>query len=174
MSICLQPSPLPSPLKGRGNIGTMNIMNVTILLGSESDRPHAEKISALLTEFGVPSNIIVASAHKVPEKVIKMIQKLNADPEPHVVITVVGMSNGLAGVVAGSCLHPVVNCPPHTDESEYLADIHSSLRMPSYVPVMTILNPKNAALAAIKILAESNKELQTKVKKKIAEIKSQY
>lgn len=149
-------------------------MQVTILLGSKSDRAHAEKIAALLKEFKVPSDIIVASAHKVPEKVIGIVQKLNADPEPHVVITVVGMSNGLAGVVAGSCLHPVVNCPPHTDESEYLADIHSSLRMPSYVPVMTILNPKNAALAAIKILAESDKELRGRLKKKIAEIKSQY
>lgn len=149
-------------------------MNVTILLGSESDRPHAEKISALLTEFDVPSTTIVASAHKVPEKVVKIIEKLNADPEPHVIITVVGMSNGLAGVVAGSSLHPVLNCPPHKTEEEYLADIHSSLRMPSYVPVMTILNPKNAALAAIKILAETDKALRERLKEKITEVKNQY
>lgn len=152
----------------------MNIMTVTILLGSESDRPHAEKISAVLNEFDVPSTIIVASAHKVPEKVIAIMSKLNENPDPSVIITVVGMSNGLAGVVAGSSLHPVLNCPPHKTEEEYLADIHSSLRMPSYVPVMTILNPKNAALAAIKILGESNKELQRKLKKSIAEIKGKY
>lgn len=152
----------------------MNIMNITILLGSESDRSHAEKISALLTEFDVPSTIIVASAHKVPEKVISTIKKLNADPEPCVIITIVGLSNGLAGVVAGSSLHPVLNCPPHKTEEEYLADIHSSLRMPSYVPVMTILNPKNAALAAIKILAESDKALRERLKEKITEVKKQY
>lgn len=149
-------------------------MSVTILLGSETDRLHAEKISALLTEFDVESTIVVASAHKVPEKVISIIKQLNANPAPHVIITIVGLSNGLAGVVAGSSLHPVINCPPHKTEEEYLADIHSSLRMPSYVPVMTILNPKNAALAAVKILAETDKTLQKKLKKRIDDIKSKY
>ncbi|MBI3336184.1 AIR carboxylase family protein [Candidatus Peregrinibacteria bacterium] len=149
-------------------------VQVTILLGSENDKPHAEKISAVLTGFDIPSNIIIASAHKVPEKVVSIIEKLNKDLQPQVVITVVGLSNGLAGVVAGSSLHPVINCPPHKNEQEYLADIHSSLRMPSYVPVMTILNPKNAALAAVKILAESNKELREQVKKNIADTKNRY
>ena len=149
-------------------------MNVTILLGSKSDQPHAEKIAAVLNEFDVPSKILVASAHKVPEKVMEIVAKLNADPQPQVVITVVGMSNGLAGSVAGSCFHPVINSPPHKNEHEYLADIHSSLRMPSYVPVMTILNPKNAALAAVKILAESDADLKEKLKRKIKEIKEQY
>ena len=149
-------------------------MKVTFLLGSDADNSHAQKIATLLDEFDIPHQTIIASAHKVPEKVMEIVAKLNADPQPQVVITVVGMSNGLAGSVAGSCFHPVINSPPHKNEQEYLADIHSSLRMPSYVPVMTVLNSKNAAFAAIKILAQSNKELQKKVKRKIEEIKGQY
>lgn len=149
-------------------------MKVTFLLGSKSDEGYAQKIADMLTEFDVPSEIIVASAHKVPEKVVEEIEKLNADPQPQVVITVVGMSNGLGGVVAGSCIHPVVNCPPFETLEEYMIDMHSSLRMPSDVPVMTVLNPKNAALSAIKILAETDEELQQKVRDRIASVKAKY
>ncbi len=149
-------------------------MKVTFLLGSTTDTEYAEKIAETLKEFGVPYEIIVASAHKVPEKVVAEIQKLNDDSQPQVVITVVGMSNGLGGVVAGSCIHPVVNCPPFVSLEEYMIDLHSSLRMPSDVPVMTVLNPKNAALSAIKILAEGNPDLQEKVRKRIAKVKAGY
>ena len=149
-------------------------MKVTFLLGSKTDTEFTETIANLLKEFGIPSDIVVASAHKVPEKVIEEINKLNADPQPQVVITVVGMSNGLGGVVAGSCIHPVINCPPYTDLQEYLTDIHSNLRMPSDVPVMTVLHPKNAALCAVRILAEGDAELMEKVRKRIENVKSGY
>ena len=149
-------------------------MKVTFLLGSKSDADYAQKIADVLNEFDVPSEVVVASAHKVPEKVVEEGEKLNADPQPQVVITVVGMSNGLGGVVAGSCIHPVVNCPPLETLEEYMVDLHSSLRMPSDVPVMTVLNPKNAALSAIKILAETDEGLQQKVRDRIASIKEKY
>jgi phosphoribosylaminoimidazole carboxylase PurE protein len=149
-------------------------MKVTFLLGSKSDEEFTGKISTVLDEFGVSSEVIVASAHKVPEKVVEVIEGLNADPQPQVVITVVGMSNGLGGVVAGSCLHPVVNCPPAQSLEEYQVDLNSSLRMPSDVPVMTVINPKNAALAAVKILAEGDADLMEKVKERIKNVKSKY
>lgn len=152
----------------------MGTMHITLLLGSKSDTEFAEKITTVLAEFGVPNEIIVASAHKVPEKVIEIINTLNAAPEPQVVITVVGMSNGLGGVAAASCVHPVVNCPPIASYDEYSVDIHSSLRMPSDVPLMTVLHPKNAALAAVRILAESNADLRKKVEERIANVKAQY
>jgi len=149
-------------------------MKVTFLLGSNSDEDYAKKIADVLKEFDVPSDVIVASAHKVPEKVVEEIEKINADPQPQVIITVVGMSNGLAGVVAGGCIHPVVNCPPMETLEEYIVDLNSSLRMPSDVPVMTVLNQKNAALAAVKILAETDEGLQQKVRDRIANVKAKY
>lgn len=147
---------------------------VSFLLGSKVDTDFAKKIAAILDEFGVSSEIIVASAHKVPEKVVQVIEKLNARTEPTVVVTCVGMSNGLGGVVAGSCVHPVVNCPPHADLSEYMVDIHSSLRMPSDVPVMTVCGVKNAAIATLRILGESDKALQKKLIERIKKIKAEY
>lgn len=150
-------------------------MPVTFVLGSKADVPFTEKIAAMLKDdFGIPSEIIVASAHKVPEKVVTLIEKLNAATEPMVVMTVVGMSNGLGGVMAGSCVHPVLNCPPFETLEEYMIDLHSSLRMPSDVPVMTVLNPKNAAVAAARILGESDPAVREKVAARIAQIKSQY
>lgn len=149
-------------------------MPVTLLLGSKSDTATADQIAMVLKEFGVPSETVVASAHKVPEKVLEIVTKLNADSSPRVIITVVGMSNGLGGVVAGSSVHPVLNCPPFTTLEEYMVDLNSSLRMPSDVPVMTVLHPKNAALAAVRILAEGNEELMKKVQEQIAKIKEAY
>lgn len=149
-------------------------MFVAFLLGSKTDTEFTQKIADMLTEYGVPSEIIVASAHKVPEKVVKEIEKLNARKDPTVVITVVGMSNGLGGVVAGSCIHPVINCPPYKDLTEYLVDIHSNLRMPSDVPVMTVMHPKNAALCALRILAESDAKLKEKLMKRMEKVKAEY
>lgn len=149
-------------------------MKVTLLLGSKADTEFARKIADTLKEFSVPSEIVVASAHKVPENVVELIKKLNADPQPQVVITVVGMSNGLGGVVAGGCVHPVLTCPPAKSLEEYQVDLNSSLRMPSDVPVMTILNPKNAALAAVRILAEGDAALKKKVMERIEKIKAEY
>lgn len=149
-------------------------MSVAFLLGSKTDVDFTQKIADLLKEFDVPSEIIVASAHKVPEKVIEEVKKLNARKDPTVVITVVGMSNGLGGVVAGSCIHPVINCPPYKDLTEYLTDIHSNLRMPSDVPVMTVLNQKNAALCALRILAQTDAKLKARLLKRIANIKAEY
>ena len=149
-------------------------MKVTFLLGSTYDIEFTEKIKALLDEYEVPSEIIVASAHKVPEKVFEIMQELNADPQPQVIITVVGMSNGLAGVAAAGLVHPVINCPPYASLEEYSGDIHSCLRYPSEVPSMTVLSPKNAALAAIRILGEGNEELKGKMSERIAKVKSSY
>lgn len=149
-------------------------MHVTLLLGSKSDTETANTIAAVLKEFSVPAEIVVASAHKVPEKVVEIVEKLNADPQPRVIITVVGMSNGLAGVVAASSLHPVLNCPPFKNLEEYQVDLHSSLRMPSEVPVMTVLHPKNAALAAVRIFAEQDAKLKELLRKRIEKIKAEY
>lgn len=147
---------------------------VSFLLGSKVDTDFAKSIAKILDEYGVSSEIIVASAHKVPEKVVQVIEKLNARTEPTVVVTCVGMSNGLGGVMAGSCVHPIVNCPPHATLEEYMVDIGSSLRMPSDVPVMTVLGAKNAAIATLRILGESDKALQKKLIERIQKIKSEY
>ena len=149
-------------------------MHITIFLASPSDKDHAQPAIDLLKEFGVDPEIVMYSAHKVPEKVIEKVTALNAAKEPTVIITFVGMSNGLSGVVAGSSVHPVIACPVFKSYDEYNVNVHSTLQMPSDVPVLTVLHPKNAALAAVRILAENDAELQQKMAKRIQEVKSKY
>ncbi|MBU0459022.1 AIR carboxylase family protein [Patescibacteria group bacterium] len=149
-------------------------MKVTLILGSASDSDHAKKITDLLDEFDVSNETVVSSAHKVPEKVIEIVKASNEDPQPQVLITIAGMSNGLGGVVAGSSIHPVITCPPAQSLEEYQVDLNSSLRMPSDVPVMTVLHPKNAALSAIRILGEGDEGLKEKVKARVEEVKGKY
>lgn len=149
-------------------------MPVILFLASESDKEHGSKILAVLQELGVKAETFIASAHKVPEKVLAKVEELNRHAEPTVIITCVGMSNGLSGVVAGSSVHPVIACPVFKDKHDYLVNIHSTLQMPSEVPVMTILDPKNAALAAVRILATSDPELRKKIEERMKTVKSKY
>ena len=149
-------------------------MYVPIVLGSKADTEHAEKIAGLLEEFGIKAEIIVASAHKVPEKVVKLVEEWNASNDQIVIIDVVGMSNGLGGVLAGSSIHPVIACPPFKYKEDYLINIHSTLQMPSDVPQMTVLSPKNAALATVRIFAVGNAELRKKLAERLKKIKAEY
>lgn len=149
-------------------------MKVILFLASESDKEHGDKILEVLKEFGINVETMIASAHKVPEKVYAKIEELNTSKEPTVIITCVGMSNGIGGVLAGSSIHPVIVCPIFKDQADYLVNIHSSLQMPSDVPAMTVVHPKNAALAAVKILAESDTDLQKKVAERIKKVKAKY
>jgi 5-(carboxyamino)imidazole ribonucleotide mutase len=149
-------------------------MHVRFLLGSKADSEYAEKIAGLIKEYGVETQITVASAHKVPEKVAVIIDELNQRTDPTLIITVVGMSNGLGGVMAGGSVHPVLNCPPFKDLNDYLVNVHSSLQMPSEVPVMTVLGQKNAALAALRILALNDPTLKKKLLERIKKLKAEY
>ncbi len=149
-------------------------MRTIIFLASESDKEHGDAIQNVLKEFDVTCETVIGSAHKVPEKVFAKIEELNKAHEPTVIITCVGMSNGIGGVLAGSSVHPVIVCPIFKDQADYLVNIHSSLQMPSDVPAMTVLNPKNAALAAVKILAEGDEGLKKKMAERIAKVKAKY
>lgn len=148
-------------------------MFIPILLGSESDLDHAKKITDELDKFGVAYEVRVISAHKVPEMCVEYIKETNKKKNV-VYITCAGRSNGLSGVIAGSALHPVIACPPFSDKADYLANIHSSVLMPGDTPAMTVVDPKNAALAAVKILALGDKKLMEKVEKRIREVKKNF
>lgn len=149
-------------------------MRVSILLGSSSDTAFAQKIVDELTRFDIPSDMIVASAHKVPEKVIEIVRKHNEQSEPLVYVTIAGRSNGLSGVVAGSSVHPVIACPPFADKSDYLVNIHSTLQMPSDTPVLTVLEPANVALSIARIFALSDAKMREKVAARLASVKDSF
>ncbi|MFH1126708.1 MAG: AIR carboxylase family protein [archaeon] len=144
---------------------------IVILMGSVKDMAFCKKIGSLLDEFRMRYEFKVASAHKTPELVLDVIKESEKKYADLVFITVAGRSNGLSGVVAANTVKPVIACPPIEDNAAYLVDIHSSLRMPSGTPSMTVLGPENAALAAVKIIALTDEKLSKKVDEDIRKTK---
>ena len=135
---------------------------VPIIMGSKSDLSHGQTIAAGLAELGLESEIRVASAHKAASYLLSMLAGYEADGRPKVYITIAGRSNALSGLVDGNVAAPVIACPPYSDRFGG-ADVFSSLRMPSGIAPLVVLDPGGAALAAAKILGITDKEIRTAV-----------
>jgi phosphoribosylaminoimidazole carboxylase PurE protein len=147
---------------------------VPILLGSEKDKPWAEKIIAELEKWGIPSKIHVVSAHKVPELLMEIVDAYNKSEDQICYVTIAGRSNGLSGCTAGSSVHPVIACPPFSDKDDMMVNINSTLQMPSDTPVFTVLDPVNAALGVVRIFAVSDADLRTKYEEHIKKLKESF
>lgn len=147
---------------------------VPILLGSESDKEWAAKITAGLDDWSIPYEIKVASAHKVPEKLLELVNRYNGFEGQLCYVTIAGRSNGLSGVTSASSVHPVIACPPFSDKDDMMVNINSTLQMPNDTPVMTVLDPKNAVLCVVKIFALNDAELKKKYEDYIKKVKSSF
>jgi phosphoribosylaminoimidazole-succinocarboxamide synthase len=145
-----------------------------ILMGSPSDADLAAKAAAVLGELGVATREWVVSAHKVPDKLYKLVADLNGATQPVVLITIAGRSNGLSGCTSASSVHPVIALPAFSDRADYQINIHSSLQMPSETPAMTILEPTNAALAAVRILGAADVALKGRIVERIARVRAAF
>ena len=125
-------------------------MKAILIMGSTSDEHHAKKITDKLDEYGISWEQQAASAHKQPLKVLEILND-NKDKESIVYITIAGRSNALSGFVAANSNFPTLGCPPFSDKSDMLVNIHSTLQMPSNTPVLTVIDPGNCALAVKRI-----------------------
>lgn len=135
---------------------------VPILMGSASDMAYCQKIAAALDDLGIASDLRVASAHKVPARLMDVIQRYETDGRPKVYIGVAGRSNALSGMLDCAVSAPVISCPPPSDAFGG-ADIFSSIRMPSGVAPALILEPATAALFAAKILGVYDEGIRSRV-----------
>jgi 5-(carboxyamino)imidazole ribonucleotide mutase len=135
---------------------------VVILMGSPTDRAHAQKIADAARAFGVQVALRIGSAHKTPEHVLALLREYEADSTPKVYITIAGHSNALSGFVDGAVTAPVIACPPPSDAFGGM-DILSSLRMPSAIACAVVLDPANAALLAGKILGLADPAVRARV-----------
>ena len=125
-------------------------MKGILIMGSTSDEPHAKKITDKLDDYGISWEQHAASAHKQPLKVLEILND-NKDKENIVYVTIAGRSNALSGFVAANSNFPTLGCPPFSDKSDMLVNIHSTLQMPSNTPVLTVIDPGNCALAVKRI-----------------------
>ncbi|HII53567.1 5-(carboxyamino)imidazole ribonucleotide mutase [Candidatus Micrarchaeota archaeon CG08_land_8_20_14_0_20_49_17] len=132
------------------------MIDIDIVVGSESDLKSAEIAKSTLGEFKVSSRITVASAHRTPEKVESLI----ASSDAKVFIAIAGLSAALPGVVASKTTKPVIGVPVNVKLGGIDA-LLSCMQMPTGIPVAAVGvdNAENAAILAVEILALSNKSL---------------
>lgn len=132
-----------------------------ILMGSEKDLEFCREITKHLQALGVEYEFRVASAHKTPEQVLKILKEF--EKEKIVYVTVAGRSNALSAFVDANTSKPVIACPPYSEKFGG-ADIYSSLRVPSGIGSLVTVEPEGAAIAVAKIFAVESTELQKRVK----------
>ncbi len=135
---------------------------VPIIMGSLKDMSTGESVAAGLREFGIDSEIRVASAHKAPLFLLELLTNYEADGRDKVYVTVAGRSNALSALVDANVAAPVIACPPYSDKYAG-SDIFSSLRMPSGVAPAVVLDPRGAALVAAKILGIRRDDIRERV-----------
>lgn len=137
---------------------------VGIIMGSDSDLPVMEACASQLRDFGVPYELVVASAHRQPEKVHEWVSSAS-DRGLRVVIAAAGKAAHLGGVVAASTPLPVIAVPIQTSDLGGLDSLLSMVQMPAGVPVacVAINGAKNAAILATQILGTGDPAYRAKV-----------
>ena len=142
------------------------MVEVGILMGSDSDWPKIKAVGEALDQFGVGYEVRVMSAHRTPHKVAEYASSA-AGRGIKVLIAAAGGAAHLAGVVAAHTTLPVIGIPVPTDTMGGLDSLLSMVQMPGDVPVATVAvgggGPRNAGLLAVQILALSNPGLQEKL-----------
>ncbi len=140
-------------------------MKVGIICGSNSDLPLLDKTAKQLDEFGIKYDVVVASAHRTPEKVISFAK--SAEKKYNLIIAAAGMAAALPGVVAGHTTLPVIGIPIFSKSLKGLDALFAIVQMPSGVPVASVAidGAKNAAILAAQILALKYPKLRLKLKK---------
>ncbi|MBN1823354.1 MAG: 5-(carboxyamino)imidazole ribonucleotide mutase [Endomicrobiales bacterium] len=144
----------------------MGKIKVAVLVGSDSDLAMAQETVKVLEELGIEHTLNVASAHRTPEKVKKIVKDSEANGA-EVFIAGAGMSAALPGVVAAETIKPVIGIPFEGKAFGGLDALLSVIQMPPGIPVGSVAVGKagalNAAIYAALILAVKHPEIRKKV-----------
>lgn len=129
----------------------------SIIIWSGSANDDVSPVEKAIQKFShntVPTTRIACSVHKEPVRAIAELNRLVQATPDSVVIAYIGRSNGAGPTLSAATTVPVITVPANV--KEFPEDVWSSLRTPSNVPVTTVIEPSNAALAALEILALRN------------------
>lgn len=139
-------------------------MKVAIIMGSDSDWPILEPAIKLLADFGIETEVVVASAHRTPDKVHAFAAGAK-ERGVKAIIAAAGAAAHLPGVVASFTTLPIIGVPINSTSLNGLDALLSIVQMPSGIPVatMAVNGAKNAAIFAAQVLATENRELADKM-----------
>ena len=140
---------------------------VGVIMGSKSDWETLRHADELLTQFEVPHECRVVSAHRTPQ----WLAEYSAQAEARgleVIIAGAGGAAHLPGMAAAQTVLPVLGVPVESQALKGMDSLLSMVQMPAGVPVGTLAIGKagaaNAALLAVAILANSRPQLRKKLK----------
>jgi 5-(carboxyamino)imidazole ribonucleotide mutase len=144
---------------------------VGIAMGSDSDWPVLRAAAALLTEFGVPWEARVLSAHRTPRAMLEWGEEA-AGRGLKVVIASAGGAAHLPGMLAAVTPLPVIGVPVPLKTLDGLDSLLSIVQMPTGVPVATVAigNAANAGLLAVRILATADPALTEHLRRYTADL----
>jgi phosphoribosylaminoimidazole carboxylase/phosphoribosylaminoimidazole-succinocarboxamide synthase len=131
--------------------------------GSESDKTDA--FAQALGDLKDLMTVVTCSVHKEPVNAAAILHRMIQEVPDTVVIAYIGRSNGAGPTLSAMSTIPVITVPAGV--KDFPDDVWSSLRAPSNVPVMTVLEPANAVLAAIQILSARNPRLYAHIRAEI-------
>ena len=139
---------------------------VSVVMGSDSDLSVMKEATSLLEEFDVPHELVLASAHRSPERT-RLFSEGAAARGVKVIIAGAGAAAHLAGVIASQTTLPVIGVPIDSSPLKGLDALLSTVQMPGGIPVATMAlgkaGAKNGALMAVRILALEDPSLRAKM-----------
>lgn len=128
---------------------------VLIVMGSDSDLQVMEEASKILEEFNIPYEMTVSSAHRTPERTVKLVRDAEKNGT-EVIIAGAGAAAHLAGVIASHTVLPVIGVPIDSSPLKGVDALYSTVQMPPGIPVAAMAigkaGAKNAAIFAAQIM----------------------
>lgn len=139
---------------------------VGIIMGSDSDLPVMREAAEILTQFEVPYEMTIVSAHRTPDKLYSYSKEAK-DRGIKVIIAGAGGAAHLPGMVAAMTALPVVGVPVKTSTLNGVDSLYSVVQMPPGVPVATVAinGAKNAGILAAQILGTVDEKVYDAVDK---------
>jgi 5-(carboxyamino)imidazole ribonucleotide mutase len=138
---------------------------VLIVMGSDSDLPTMEESANILTDFGVPFEMRISSAHRSPKRTAQLAGGAAARGI-QLIIAAAGMAAHLAGVIAAETTLPVIGVPMGGGALSGMDALYATVQMPGGIPVATMAigkaGAKNAGLFAVQILSLADPALARK------------
>ena len=139
---------------------------VGVLMGSSSDWETLQHATAILTEFGVPHEARVVSAHRMPDDMFAYAEAA-AGRGLQAIIAGAGGAAHLPGMLAAKTCVPVLGVPVASRHLQGVDSLHSIVQMPKGIPVATFAigaaGAANAALFAVAMLANRDAALRDRL-----------
>lgn len=141
-------------------------MKVMIIMGSATDEGVMSECQKWLNWFGIENEMIVASAHRNPDKVRDLM--VNAKTNGYgAIVAAAGMAAALPGVCAAYTSLPVLGVPLDGGLPGGIDALYSIVQMPAGLPVGTLAvgkaGARNAAVMAARIFALSDTKIAERV-----------